>query len=147
MKIQQQDLFHGAALMQVVEDPRFKALNKAADGKYGHYVLNNNSRLFVKFTTGNGPDYRFNLSVADVAAIKKDQSDGHRVYLVLVCGDETICALPADDVWIVAESHPNGNQQVWVRAETGKSMRFGRGQSQLNRAIAHNSFPTVVLDL
>ena len=27
MKIQQQELFHGAALMQVVEDPRFKALN------------------------------------------------------------------------------------------------------------------------
>ncbi len=145
MKIQQQDLFHGAALMQVVEHPRFKALNKAPDKKYGHYVLNNDTRLFVKYTTGDGPDYWFNLSRDDVSAIKKDQADGHRVFAVLVCGSETVCAIPADELWTVADQNPNGNQQVWVRADPGKSMRFGRGQHQVARAIPHKSFPEVVL--
>jgi hypothetical protein len=145
MKIQQQDLFHGAALMQVVEDPQFKALNKAGDGKYGHYVLNNDTRLFVKYTTGAGPEFVFNLSDSDVAAIREDEAAGHNVFLVLVCSDVTICAVVSDDLWVVADEAPNANQQVWVQAEPGKSMRFGKGQHQLERTIPHNSFPTVVL--
>lgn len=145
MKVQQQDLLHGAALMQVVEHPGFKALNKAPDGKYGHYVLNNDTRLFIKYTAGNGPDYWFTLSKEDVAAIRKDQTDGHRVFAVLVCGDETICAIPADDLWTVADKKPKGSQQVWVRSDAGKSMRFGHGQDQLLHVVPHNSFPSVVL--
>lgn len=145
MKIQQQDLFHGAALMQAVEHPSFKALNKAPDGKYGHYVLNNDTRLFVKYTTGDGPDYWFTLSKQDVAAIRKDQADGYRAFAVLVCGGETICAVRAEDLWNVADARPSGGQQVWVRSDFGKSMRFGHGQDQLPHAIAHQSFPEVVL--
>jgi hypothetical protein len=145
VKIQQQDLFHGAALTQVVEHPSFKALNKAPDGKYGHYVLNNDKRLFLKYTTGDGPDYWFTLSKDEVAAIKKDQAGGHTVFAVLVCSDETICAVPADKLWDVADKNPKGNQQVWVRSEAGKSMRFGRGQYELPHVIPHNSFPRVVL--
>jgi len=47
MKIQHKDLFHGAALTQLVEHNSFKALNKA-DDKYGHYLVNTDRRLLVK---------------------------------------------------------------------------------------------------
>jgi hypothetical protein len=145
VKIQQQDLFHGAALTQVVEHPSFKALNKAPDGKYGHYVLNSDKRLFLKYTTGDGPDYRFTLSKEEVAAIRKDQAGGHSVFAVLVCGAETICAVSADQLWTVADKKPKGSQQVWVRSYAGKSMRFGGRQDELPHVIPHNSFPRVVL--
>lgn len=146
MKIQQQDMYHGAALMQVIEDPRFKALNKAVDGKYGHYVLNNDTRLFVKYSTGSGPEYRFSLSPDDIDAMKKDGASGHRVFGVFVCGDATICAVESDDMWNVVEENPTTNQQVWIAAEPGKSMRFGRGRYELTRTIPHNGYPAVVLD-
>jgi hypothetical protein len=46
VKVQQQDLFHGAALTQIVEHPSFKALNRAST-KYGHYLINTNRQIFV----------------------------------------------------------------------------------------------------
>jgi hypothetical protein len=145
MKIQQQDLFHGAALMQVVEAPKFKALNKAADGKYGHYVLNNDTRLLVKYSTQSGPSFQFSLSTDDVKVIKKDEAAGHRVFVVLVCGKETICPVSSTDLWVVACDTATGAQQIWVRADDGKSMRFGKGGYELTKTIPHNSFPNVVL--
>ena len=45
MKIQTQDLYHGAVLTQITEHPSFKALNKA-DTLYGHYLVNHDTRLF-----------------------------------------------------------------------------------------------------
>ena len=46
MKIQKMDMFHGAALTQIVEHPSFKALNKA-DEKYGHYQINHDRRISI----------------------------------------------------------------------------------------------------
>lgn len=146
MKIQRQDLFHGAALMQVVEHPSFKALNKAPDGKYGHYILNNDTRLFVKYTTGAGPEYFFTLSADDVSSIRDDETGGHRVFLVMVCGEDTVCAVPSPDLWVLADKNTQASQQVWVRSYPGKSMRFGRGGHELVHTIPHSGFPAVVLD-
>ena len=145
MKIQQQDLFHGAALTQIVEAPNFKALNKAADSKYGHYVLNNDTRFFVKYSTARGPIFRFSLSPGDATAIRQDEDSGHRVFLVLVCGKSTVCPVASTDLWIVADRTPGGIQQLWVEANAGKSMRFGKGDAMLSHTIPHNAFPAALL--
>lgn len=145
MKIQTQDMYYGAALMQVVEHPRFKALNKAADGKYGHYILNNDTHLFIKYSSGSGPEYRFTLSAADLAAISRDRASGHRVFAVFVCGEETICAISSEDFFTIVDATASGSQQVRVTSEEGKSMRFGRGRNKPVRTVPHNSYPNAVL--
>lgn len=92
-----------------------------------------------------GQNFHFNLSVGDIKAIKKDEAAGQRVFLVLVCGEETICPVSSDDLLIVASSSPSGGQQVWVTAEAGKFMRFGKGKYQIAKTIPHNSYPLAVL--
>lgn len=48
MKIQDQDLYHGAALTQIVEHASFKALNRGSE-KYGHYLVNKDQHVFIKY--------------------------------------------------------------------------------------------------
>lgn len=71
MKIQEQDVYHGPALMQIVEHDSFKALNKA-DEKYGHYLVNNDRRLCFKYSTAESGPWSFTFQSQDLAALKKD---------------------------------------------------------------------------
>ena len=49
IKYKATDFYHGAALTQIVEHSSFKALNKASE-KYGHYLVNTDQHVFVKYT-------------------------------------------------------------------------------------------------
>lgn len=40
MKTQEKDLYHGAALTQIVEHTSFRALNLAPVKGYGHHLVN-----------------------------------------------------------------------------------------------------------
>jgi hypothetical protein len=50
MKIQEQDIYHGPGLVQIVEHKSFKALNRASS-KYGHYLINTDRHVFAKYST------------------------------------------------------------------------------------------------
>lgn len=54
MKIQKKGSNHGVALTQIVEHPSFKALNKA-DEKFGHYQINHDTRILIRYRSGNSP--------------------------------------------------------------------------------------------
>ena len=71
MKVQRQDVFHGIALTQLVEHPSFIALNKAS-GKHRHYLLNQDRRLFVKYTRIDDPPWQFVFNKAELGAIRED---------------------------------------------------------------------------
>ncbi len=66
MKIQEKDEYHGPALMQIVEHPSFKAINKT-DKKYGHYTLNTNRHLFVKYRTRKNSPWQFSFGQDEMA--------------------------------------------------------------------------------
>ena len=74
MKIQVHDRLHGAALTQIVEHPRFKSLNKATK-EYGHYLINDDRRLWVKYLSNNGGTWRFGFSPDEVLRIQVDGED------------------------------------------------------------------------
>ena len=59
-KIQKQDLYHGAALTQIVEHPTFKALNRASKN-YGHYLVNADREVFVKYSASSSSPWGFTL--------------------------------------------------------------------------------------
>ena len=97
MKVQQKDYYHGAALTQIVEHASFKALNKA-DVKYGHYKINQNIRLLVKFTTNEESPWYFTANANDLTTIEEDIDSGDQFYLCLICGLSTICLLNSNQV-------------------------------------------------
>lgn len=109
-------------------------------------MLNSDTRLFVKYTTGNGPEFKFNLSADDLDCIRADEDKGHAVFLVLVCSDKSICPVSSDELWNVVDRTTTAPKQVWVTWPRGASMRFGCGSFQLAKTIPHNSFPKRVLE-
>ena len=140
MKIQTKDFYHGAALTQIVEHPSFTALNKA-DEKYGHYIVNHDIRLIVKYSSpGNGP-WRFTFNSDDLETIQNDIGDDVSFYACLVCGAETICLLDEEDLKFIIDTESNEAQWVRVDSPVGKSMRVSGSQGKLNHTVAHNVFP------
>jgi hypothetical protein len=140
MKIQEQDIYHGAALMQIVEHDSFKALNKA-DARYGHYLVNKDIRLWIKYASSENGPWQFTLNNTDLEAIDGDRTMDRTVYLVLICGKHSICCLDASELanlvdfsakqqWIKVDSPPKKQLHV-----TGSEFR----RSQIN--VPHKRFP------
>ena len=103
MAVAKKALFHGAALIAIVEDPTFTALNKASDA-YGHYKVNETAKLWIKYAKTPsrqqaGDVYQFSFSPDDLQAIKADRVRGGRILIPLVCGDELICCLTREELF------------------------------------------------
>jgi hypothetical protein len=81
----------------IADSTEFSALNKASR-KYGHYVVNHDRNLFIKYNDGSGPgDYFFTFQPADKKLIT-ETAPRARVYVVLVCGDEAITGLSREEL-------------------------------------------------
>lgn len=144
MKIQDQDIYHGPALMQIVEHDSFKALNKA-DSKYGHYLVNKDIRLWFKYASSRDAPWQFTLQPDELTAIKEDLRSKGKLYLVLVCGHVSICCLNSDEVQSLAD--PNGGAAQWIKldAPPNKKMRVtGSLNNKEPLKVAHSKFPNCI---
>ncbi|WP_338472627.1 hypothetical protein R4Z10_07775 [Niallia sp. XMNu-256] len=140
MKIQTQDLFHGAVLTQITEHPSFKALNKA-DTLYGHYLVNHDTRLFVKYLSKETSPWNFKFSVTEMQSIQSDMKLTKNVFLCLVCGQETICALNIQEFTNLIDLTSSESQSIIVEIPPGGSMHVKGTAGDLDRTLRHNSFP------
>ena len=145
MKIQAKDLFHGAALTQIVEHPSFTALNKV-DEKYGHYLVNANIRLLVKYSSPVNSPWQFTFNQSDLGSIHEDIiDDGVEFFACLVCGTETVCLLGEEQ--LIAVIDLNAGDAQWVRVEipaAGASMRVKGSAGKLRGTVTHKAFPNAL---
>lgn len=140
MKIQTQDLYHGAVLTQITEHPSFKALNKA-DSLYGHYLVNHDTRLFVKYLSKATSPWNFKFSVNEMQSIQNDMQLTRNVFLCLVCGQETICSLNIQEFSNLIDLTSTENQSIIVEVPPNGSMHVKGTLGDLDRTLRHNSFP------
>jgi hypothetical protein len=100
MKIDDDHLYHGAALTQIAEDPRFTAINalKLA-GKTIHiaYRINDNIAVYFKYSTKPTPksqEYVFNFTIDDFDRLSKISETAPNTFIALICvKDREICCL------------------------------------------------------
>ncbi len=144
MKIQEQDIYHGPALMQIVEHPSFKALNKA-DTKYGHYSVNVDRRLFVKYSSSAQTPWQFTFQRNDLRAIRGDIAAGKDTFVCLVCGNVTICCLNERELQQLVGLASRAAQWIRVEVPPGGSQHVSGTKGKLKLTIPHNSFPEKVL--
>lgn len=144
MKIQEKDLFHGAAITQIVEHPSFKALNRVGD-KYGYYSINHDTRIFIKYRSNPRSPWAFTFQPGELEVIKASL-DKTVVFLCLVCGQYTVCALDGDEIKSAVDVDADGSQWVRVESRERGSMRVRGTKGEINHAIAHNSFPDKVFE-
>ncbi|MDK2124328.1 hypothetical protein [Parachitinimonas caeni] len=141
MKIQEKDLYHGAALTQIVEHDSFKALNKGSE-KYGHYLINQNRNIFIKHTKNPESPWSFTFQPDDLEFLRNlHEQEGAYLFLCLVCGSSTVCALSGKEIkqildlcsknvaWVKVEVPPHG--QCHVKGSNGEA----------GKAIPHRAFP------
>ncbi len=140
MKIQTMHLYHGAVLTQITEHPAFKALNKV-EPLYGHYLVNHDTRIIVKYLNRPTTAWSFQFSVKELQAIRADLKLTHNVYLCLVCGQETICALNNEEFSGLIDIDADTRQSIAVDVPEGGSMHVQGDEGRLQNVVHHNSFP------
>lgn len=148
MKIIDRHQAHGAALVQIIEDDAFTALNKVTDHqgrhKQGHYQVNNDCRLLIKKANDNGGKWRFTLTTNDLPVIAQDLDHGHRFFLCLVCDGETVCLLNENDLREVVDLDSGTSRTIVVHTPARKSMRVHGSDGDLDRKVPHSDFPNAI---
>jgi hypothetical protein len=146
MKIQEQDLYHGPALMQIVEHESFTALNRADDETYGYYLVNKDVRLRTKYATAKSGPWSFTFQPGDLAGIERDIARKGAVHVVLTCGHHTICCLAIDEVRQLIDLKAGVQQWIKVEAPAGKQLRITGSRSKKPILVAHNRFPNCIFE-
>ncbi len=140
MKIQKHDLYHGAALAQIVKHDSFKALNRASN-KFGHYLVNTDRHVFIKHRTNRKSPWQHTFSPDEVQAIADAIAERKKVWLCLVCGEATICALTRREIKVLLDLNGNSQQFITIKVPSGGSCRANGSKGTLKGTIPHNSFP------
>lgn len=140
MKVQEQDVYHGIALSQIVRHESFKALN-CGSTKQGHYLINSDRHLLIKYRTNDGDSWQFTFKPEEILALKKMIKKSNLIFLCLVCGQSTVCALTFDEIKAVLSPNSDDQQSITIDAPAGASLRVRGSVGELSNTVPHNSFP------
>jgi hypothetical protein len=101
MRIDEQQKYHGAALMQIASDPHFTAINAFEIGEEAArsaFLINSGIGIYLKYATtpvSQYEEYRFTFSSDQLKLLRRLSLKVPHVFLALVCvkGRE-VCCLP-----------------------------------------------------
>ena len=145
MKIQEHYKFHGAALTQIVQHPSFTALNKL-DGKFGHYQINTNIRVLVKYRSNSESPWQFNFNSSDINTLRSDFKTGDKVFLCLVCGDKTICAIDEEKIKQLFDLASKSQQYIRAEVPKGGSIWLRSSIGAIKGCIPHKDYPDILFN-
>jgi hypothetical protein len=142
VRIQKKDLYHGAALTQIVEHPSFKALNKL-DKKYGHYSLNHGCRVLMKLATTMTVrgEWQFTFDTSDLSTLERDYEQDDCTFVALVCGQVSVCLLDQKAMSRLVDLRRTSGQVVFVTIPPSGSQRVRGSLGGLGHTVPHNAFP------
>ncbi len=165
MRIHDDHMYHGAALIQIAEHPQFTAINALTVRKQtvpSAYKINDHVAVYLKYAVEEREpygEYVFTFTSEQLLAIRAIASGHDPTLIVLVCvAAREICTITADELatMIAERQKAFGGQEdqytLLVTADKGKSLRvyFNRpgrkGRALKKRVIARNAFPGSVFD-
>jgi hypothetical protein len=162
MKIDDDHLYHGAALNQVAEDPHFTAINVLAAGGTklsNSYRINDDIGLHLKYSSkpmGAAKEYKFTFPAAHLADLQTIRGLVKKTFVALVCvEDRHICCLSlpqleelverrrnaigsVEDQYVVLVTLPEGGRfRVYVSVPGQRGQMLGKPL-----VIPRNCFPS-----
>lgn len=163
MKINEDHMYHGAALTQIVEHPTFKAVNAFwQNGKksYSAFRVNDGIGVFVKYARaphGSTDEYVFTFSRSHLEELKLLREQCVRVFVVLVCiRAREICVISygqltqlvklrkkilggdEDQYQILVTAPPNQQFRVYVNRPGRRGIMMGK------QVVRRNAFPEML---
>lgn len=163
MKIKLEDLYLGAALIQIAKDKHFTAINSLkikSDVVKNAYKINDSKALFCKY--GEKPntqgEYQFNFTEDHIAAIKTALQTFESVYIAFCCVEVAeICCITGNQFSALLSQRASTTTKkensltILVTAEENKSFRVyvnaagRRGFIAGNEiVISRNKFPSLI---
>jgi len=166
MHINDDHLYHGAALTQIAEYPTFKAINafEVEDGEKSRsaFIVNHDTGIYLKYASKPSEHYReyvFTFTTSNLGELKALTTHYDRVFVVLVCiRAKEICVLTFDEF----EKHRSKREtafggvepqyQLLVTARTNKGFRVYMNQpgkrklSLPQQTVARRRFPRAIFE-
>lgn len=166
MRIANDHLYHGAALIQIAENPRFTAINSlTVKGTVlrSAYRINDDIGVFLKYATHPKPsfgEYVFNFDLGRCSELEQIQQVTDRLFLALVCVDvREICCLAYGEFTGLIEARrrarqtPEDQYTILVTAEKNRQLRVymnapGRKKRMLGQPlmIKRAAFPDRIFE-
>jgi len=166
MKIHDDHLYHGAALIQIAEHSQFTAINSLNIHGETHrsaYKINDHIGVYLKYCvspTKPYGEYTFTFNSRHLQSLLLARSQVKTLFLVLVCVEvRGICCVSYDELTTMIENRrkykKNEESQyiVKVTVPEGKSMRVymdfpGQKKTILEKEIvvARNRFPGLLFE-
>jgi len=165
MRIANDHLYHGAALIQIAEHPRFTAINSlTVKGTVlrSAYRINDDIGVFLKYANHPNPsfgEYLFNFDPGHRRELEQIEQVTDRLFLALVCVDaREICCLayseftglievrrdarrtPEDQYTILVTAEKNRNLRVYMNAPGRKRRILGQPLMIKRRAFPDRIF-------
>jgi hypothetical protein len=136
MKIHDDHMYHGAALIQVAEHKRFTAINSLRTGTRLHrnaYKINDEIGLFLKYAskkTKAHNEYIFTFTTEHLKDLERIHKANPDTFISMVCvGEREICCLSYDELSELIgrrkakKGHKEDQYTILVTVPKGKSMR------------------------
>lgn len=149
MRIDRQDLYHGAALVQLVENGQ-AIIQKMQPSPYYRISVatapkgEENRYIYIKYVSRNSEPFRFAFSDQERKFLDSELTRNAPVFVVLVCGSSYVCVLDKKQyralsagrgrLTIIVEAPPRGNMRVCRWGTEGKPL-----------LVTHKAFPDLVL--
>lgn len=163
MKINEDHMYHGAALTQIVEHPTFKAVNAFwQNGKksYCAFRVNDTTGVYIKYARtphGSAKEYVFTFSRSHLDELKLLREHCVKVFVVLVCiSVKEICVISygqltqliglrkkihgsdEDQYQILVTAPPNKQFRVYVNSPGQRGIMIGE------QIVRRNAFPEML---
>jgi hypothetical protein len=165
MRINDDHLYHGAALTQIAEFPTFKAINAfSANGEKSRsaFIVNHDTGIYLKYATSptkRWKEYVFTFTETHLAELEALKSHHARVFIVLVCRKaKEICVLTLDEfekhraLREKAKGAKEPHYQILVTVPKGKSFRVymnapGQKKTMLkDQKVPRSDFPKLIFE-
>lgn len=165
MKIDNDQLYHGAALLQIAEHPSFTAINAtefAGARSRSAFTINKDLGVFLKYASQprkNTDEYVFTFHADNLEEIAKLKKKHDSIFIGLVCVSvRQICCLSGDqlDALISARRKAKGSReeqyQIYVWAPPNSKFRVyvsppgKRGRTLGEIKVARNCFPDLMFE-
>jgi hypothetical protein len=95
----------------------------------------------IKYRTNDGDSWQFTFKPEEIEALKEIARKGDLIFVCLVCGQVTVCALSLEEAKELLSGKSKDQQSITVEAPPNASLRVWGSKGSLDKTIPHNSFP------
>lgn len=137
--IDKQEFYWGAAIVRLIEHPRFSTIQKHEFG----YIVNSSVFAFLKYSTKARSPWGFSFTSDELPRLISLASQYERTVVGLICGGDGICAIDWKRLNSLLADKPG-----WISVRRNFNERYGVSgpAGGLDRKIPLQSWPLLIFE-